>query len=101
MYFINYYFFLIFFFLLKALLKKNIPASIIELSVTYDADLIDKIKTINGRSFDGLTCVWSFPLSEAINLQNILNDFENVTTEFVKSMPNFQKKAVYKPIQSF
>lgn len=47
----------------------------IELYVYYDRMLIDQLKSVNGRRFDGNKKAWVFPLAKYDDVKNVLNNF--------------------------
>ena len=78
----------------KAYVKKNLDTSTVDVKVQYKSSLSDKFKGVNGKSFDCITGLWSFPLSEYTQITRILED-ECDSVNTVKWFPTKEKTAKY------
>ena len=85
-------------FLFQAYIKKNLQTSSIEVKVQYKQNLCDKFKTINGKEFDCITGIWSFPLGELSKVSGILEE-ECDQVNSVKWFPVKETRAKYIPLK--
>lgn len=84
---------------LQAYVKKTIETSTIEVKVQYKASLCEKFKAINGKAFDSITGIWSFPLSEQDKISNILEE-ECDQVNIVKWIQTKEKNAKYTALKN-
>ena len=75
-------------------MKKSVETSSIEVKVQYKPSLCEKFKTVHGKSFDSITGIWSFPLSEHQAVSSILEE-ECDQVNIVKWFPLKEKNAKY------
>ena len=84
---------------LQAFVKKNFETSTIDVKVQYKEVLCEKFKAIHGKSFDSITGIWSFPLSEHKTISSILEE-ECDSVNIVKWFPLQGKTAKYTSLKN-
>ena len=85
---------------IKATMKKDVNKNLVYVMCPYKEDVVEFLKTITNRKFDGLTKLWNFPLNEMNFIQNKLVELD-VSVELLKSSENFKltKSSYYKSLK--
>ena len=81
-------------------MKKIVETSTIEVKVQYKVSLCENFKTIQGKAFDSITGIWSFPLAEHNKITSILKE-ECDQINIVKWFPLKEKNAKYTSLKTF